>query len=88
LAGVLEEHQESSEAVSQQPVEAAPASASIKPSRRGKLHLGGYYDPHDPTLVAFQKLGIDLRKTQQEMILEAVRDYVARHEAASAFRHS
>jgi hypothetical protein len=39
-------------------------------------------------VVAFQKLGIDLRKTQQVMILEAVHHYVARHEAASAFRHS
>jgi hypothetical protein len=36
-------------------------------------------------IVAFQKLGIDLRQTQQEMILEALRDYVAKYEAAKAF---
>lgn len=72
------------------PAEAAPEAApkragAVKPSRRAKLHIGGYYDPDEPTIVAFQKLGIDLRKTQQEMLLEALRDFVAKHQAASAF---
>jgi hypothetical protein len=58
----------------------------VKPSRRNKLHIGGYYEPGEPTIVAFQKLGIDLRATQQEMLLEAVRDFVAKHQAASAFQ--
>lgn len=67
--------------------EAAPLPASkVKPSRRAKLHIGGYYEPDEPSIVAFQKLGIDLRKTQQEMLLEAVRDFVAKHQAASAFK--
>jgi hypothetical protein len=61
-------------------------SANVKPSRRNKLHIGGYYDLDDRAIIAFQKLGIDLRKTQQEMLLEAVRDFVAKHQAASAFR--
>jgi hypothetical protein len=66
--------------------EAAMVSTSkVKPSRRGKLHIGGYYEPEEPTIIAFQKLGIDLRKTQQEMLFEALRDFVAKHEAASAF---
>ena len=69
------------------PPEPVPAPASkVKPSRRAKLHIGGYYDPDEPSIIAFQKLGIDLRKTQQEMLLEAVRDFVARHQAASAFQ--
>lgn len=87
LTAVRDARQESPEAVSEA-VKVASAPASIKPSRRGKLHLGGYYDPNNPTLIAFQKLGIDLRKTQQEMILEAIQDYVAAHQAANAFQHS
>lgn len=57
-----------------------------KPSRRNKLHIGGYFDPDDPHVIAFQKLRVDLRKSQQEMLLEALRDFVAKHQAASAFR--
>jgi hypothetical protein len=58
----------------------------VKPGRRAKLHIGGYYHPDDKTIVAFQKLGIDLRKSQQEMLLEALHDFVAKHQAANAFR--
>jgi hypothetical protein len=61
----------------------APAT---KPSRLAKLHVGGYFDPADPVVMAFQKLKIDLRRSQQDMLLEALRDFVAKHEAASAFR--
>jgi hypothetical protein len=57
----------------------------VKPSRRAKLHIGGYYRPDEPTIIAFQKLGIDLRKTQQEMLFEAVSDFVAKYQAAHAF---
>jgi hypothetical protein len=60
-------------------------ASSVKPSRIAKLHLGGYYNPDDPNVIAFQKLGIDLRKSQQEMIHEAIRDFVAKHEASRAF---
>jgi hypothetical protein len=62
------------------------ARSGTAPSRRSKLHIGGYYDPGDPTIIAFQKLGIDLRRPQQDMLLEAIRDFVAKQEAASAFR--
>jgi hypothetical protein len=66
--------------------ESVPKRAgAVAPSRRAKLHIGGYYDPDEPTIVAFQKLGIDLRETQQQMLLEALRDFVAKHQAASAF---
>jgi hypothetical protein len=67
-------------------IESVIRPASVKPSRRNKLHVGGYYDPSDEAIVAFQKLGIDLRKTQQEMLHEAVRDFVAKHQAARAFQ--
>jgi hypothetical protein len=63
----------------------APAS-KVKPSRRAKLHIGGYYEPDEPTIITFQKLGIDLRMTQQDMLFEAVRDFVAKHQAATAFQ--
>jgi hypothetical protein len=86
LSSALEE-----QAVQAQPMQAPPEPApkpasKVKPSRRAKLHIGGYYDPDEPSIIAFQKLGIDLRKTQQEMLLEAVRDFVVKHQAASAFR--
>jgi hypothetical protein len=69
------------------PVEAAAPSAPMtKPSRLAKLHVGGYFDPIDPTVMAFQKLKVDLRRSQQDMLLEALRDFVAKHEAAQAFR--
>jgi hypothetical protein len=62
------------------------AARATKPSRQSKLHIGGYYDPTDDTIVSFQKLWIDLRKPQQEMLHEAIHDYVAKHKAAKAFR--
>jgi hypothetical protein len=61
-----------------------PAS-KVKPSRLAKKHIGGYYPPNDTTIKAFQKLGIDLDKDQQEMLFEAISDYVAKYRAASAF---
>ena len=73
----------------QEPPAAEPQSSvsrATKPSRRAKLHIGGYYDPNDPTIITFQKLGIDLRRSQQDMLLEAIRDFVAKHEADRAFR--
>lgn len=60
--------------------------AGTKPSRHSKLHIGGYYDPNDDTIISFQKLGIDLRRPQQDMLLGAIRDFVAKHQAAKAFR--
>jgi hypothetical protein len=51
-------------------------SSATKPSRLAKLHIGGYFDPNDPTVIAFQKLRVDLRTSQQEMLLEALRDFV------------
>lgn len=69
------------------PVEPPPtkAASKVKSSRVAKKHLGAYYAPNDPTIKAFQKLGIDLDKDQQEMIFEAISDYVEKHRAASAF---
>ena len=69
---------------STEPAEAVPEKA--KPSRQAKLHIGGYFDPDDQVIVAFQKLKVDLRKSQQEMLLEALRDFVAKQEVARAFR--
>lgn len=64
----------------------AGTARATKPSRQSKLHIGGYYNPSDDIIVSFQKLGIDLRKPQQEMLHEAIRDYVAKHQAAKVFR--
>ncbi len=86
LSSVREEQPTTEDIITTPPEQTARAVSAVKPSRRNKLHIGGYYDPEETAIIAFQKLGIDLRKTQQEMLLEAVRDFVAKHEAASAFR--
>ena len=85
LTPVREERPETpvATAVAEPPVRDMRAT---KPSRRSKLHIGGYYDPNDDTIISFQKLGIDLRRPQQDMLLEAIRDFVAKHQAAKAFR--
>ncbi len=88
----VRDHQHTSlEPVPQTPI-APPAeivrvvgTASMS-SRHAKHHIGGYYDPSDPIVVAFQKLRVDLRRTQQDMLAEALRDFVAKQEAARAFR--
>ena len=86
LTAVREEQPVAPEQVTE--VEAPPVRAGrgTKPSRQSKLHIGGYYDPNDDTIISFQKLGIDLRRPQQDMLLEAIRDFVAKHQAAKAFR--
>jgi hypothetical protein len=69
----------------------APAAIARVPtagstsSRHAKLHVGGYFAPSDPILMSFQKLKVDLRRTQQDMLAEALRDFVAKQEAARAF---
>jgi hypothetical protein len=68
------------------PPKARRAEQGTKPSRLAKLHIGGYFDPDDATLIAFQKLRIDLRRSQQDMLFEALRDFVAKYQAESAFR--
>jgi hypothetical protein len=64
---------------------AEPAAAKSKAQRGPRKHIGGYYPPNDPTIKAFQKLSIDLDKDQQDMLFEAISDFVAKHQAASAF---
>jgi hypothetical protein len=85
LTPALEESHVSQEPVVTPALPEKPAS-STKPSRVAKLHIGGYFDPNDPTVIAFQKLRVDLRTSQQEMLLEAIRDFVAKHEVAGAFQ--
>ncbi len=67
------------------PAEPTPSKAKEAP-RMAKKHIGGYYPVNDPTIKAFQKLGIDLDKDQQDMLHEAMADYIAKHQAANAFR--
>ena len=68
------------------PAETPPLSSRSSSSRSAKLHIGGYFNPDDRVIVAFQKLKVDLRMSQQEMLFEALRDYVAKQEAERAFR--
>lgn len=81
------EQRETSEAPGTIPAAQTPiAPSSPKPSRQAKLHIGGYFDPDGETIVAFQKLKVDLRKSQQEMLLDALRDFVDKQRVAPAFR--
>jgi hypothetical protein len=86
LSAVREEQAAPAEPAAPPPPELAPQPISkVKPSRRVKKHIGGYYSANDPVIIAFQKLGIDLDTNQQDMLFEAIRDFVAKHQAASAF---
>jgi chromosome partitioning protein len=64
----------------------AEPPVSARSSRHEKLHVGGYFEPTDATIMAFQKLKVDLRRSQQDMLYEALRDFVSKQEAARAFR--
>ena len=86
LAPALEEQKTTSEPEETTASETKVARSPVKPSRQSKLHIGGYYNPGDETIIAFQKLGIDLRRPQQDMLFEAISDFVAKYEAAKAFR--
>ncbi len=91
LSPVRDEQHTSSEPITQTQTTAPAeivrvARAASASSRHAKLHVGGYFDPYDPILVAFQKLKVDLRRSQQDMLLEALRDFVSKQEAARAFR--
>lgn len=86
LSPAREERAATVEPAAEPEVAVRPAAPANKPSRQSKLHIGGYYDPNDDTIVSFQKLGIDLRRPQQDMLLEAIRDFVSKHQAAKAFR--
>ena len=59
---------------------------TTRPSRTAKIHIGAYFDPAEQTIMAFQKLKVDLRRSQQDMLAEAIADFVAKQEAARAFR--
>lgn len=86
LSGVLDEPEAEAAAEVSVPAQAERRASNVKPSRIAKLHVGGYFDPSDPVVMQFQKLKVDLRRSQQDMLLEALADFVAKHRAASAFR--
>ena len=66
------------------------ASSALTPTKRqssnkGKYHLGGYYDHDVPEVEAFRILSAKHRRSQQELLLEAVRDLVAKYETQAKF---
>jgi hypothetical protein len=86
LSAVREVPPPSAVAPAAEPQTVGAIAPATPPSRLAKLHVGGYFDPSDSTVMAFQKLKVDLRRSQQDMLLEALRDFVAKHEADQAFR--
>lgn len=67
----------------------APVSDLTAPKRvnsnKGKYHLGGYYDFDLPEIEAFRILAARTRRSQQDLLLEALRDLLQKHEAESKF---
>ena len=86
LSGVRDEREAAEPVITPVAAAAGRAPAAVKPSRLAKLHVGGYFDPSDPVVMSFQKLKVDLRRSQQDMLLEALADFVAKHRAALAFK--
>ena len=63
-----------------------PKSAGGK--RPGKYHLGAYFDPSDPMVEAFRVLAARTRRTQQDLLGEAISELIAKYEADKQFgRH-
>ena len=54
-----------------------PAMATRPPSRRGKKPVTAYVDKQ--VHKQLRSLGLELEKSNQEMILEALNDYFERH---------
>ncbi|NIP14579.1 MAG: hypothetical protein GWM88_07575 [Pseudomonadales bacterium] len=54
-----------------------PAMATRPPSRQGKKPVTAYVDKQ--VHKQLRSLGLELEKSNQEMILEALNDYFARH---------
>jgi hypothetical protein len=69
-------------------VQSEPTVPSPEPKKKraGLMHVGGYYPPDDSLMIEFSKLGIDLRTSKQDMLREAIEDFVAKHKALKAFR--
>jgi hypothetical protein len=65
-----------------QDIPTRPAAAKV---REATIHIGGYFPVNDKLVVEFQKLKFDLRKSQQQMLHEALSDYVHKHRAKAAF---
>lgn len=86
LSAVRDEQTHAPDATPELEPDTRPTARTTKPSRMAKFHVGGYFDPDHPAVMAFQKLKVDLRRSQQDMLLEAMEDFVAKHQAAGAFR--
>lgn len=61
------------------------AAAPRKNSNAGKYHVGGYFTPDDPTAEAFRVLAAKTRRTQQDLLAEALADLVAKYDAQAKF---
>lgn len=63
-----------------------PAPLAERPKQNaGRYHLGGYVDPSDPLVTEFRILAVREGRSQIDMLMEAVRDLLAKHAASKAF---
>ena len=69
--------------------EPSPHEISRPAARRspnaGKYHLGGYFATDDPTAEAFRMLAAKTRRSQQELLAEAIADLVDKYDSAAKF---
>jgi hypothetical protein len=74
----------------EEPEVVAPVTEPVRPieprKRSSRIHIGAYYPRGDQTIIAFQQLAFEIEKTQQEMLYEAIGDYLAKVKAGRAFR--
>lgn len=64
---------------------APPRAERSGGKRTGKYHLGGYFDPADPTAEAFRVLAARTRRSHQDLLAEAIAELVAKYEADQQF---
>lgn len=68
--------------------QAETQSERLRPAggrRPGKYHLGAYFDPSDPMVEAFRVLAARTRRTQQDLLSEAISELIAKYEADKQF---
>jgi len=70
---------------SETPLQEAFRPAARRNPNAGKYHLGGYFATDDPTAEAFRMLAAKTRRSQQELLAEAIADLVAKYDAAAKF---
>jgi hypothetical protein len=70
-------------------LEASRSEPSAAPKRRKasaeRSHIGGYFDPNDPITEEFRILAVRSRRTQQDLLAEAIALVVEKYRTQERF---